>query len=81
MSLNLQQEYIEACDQVNRLAQTLKERDVEIDRCRSQSLADRSILTQVRNDLRKSDADIVRLKSEIVRLHNVIEHRGIEESR
>ena len=32
MRFNLQQEYIEACDQVNRLAQTLKERDVEIAR-------------------------------------------------
>jgi hypothetical protein len=81
MSLNLQQEYIEACDQVNRLARTLKERDVEIERARSQALADRSILTQVRNDLRKADADIVRLTAEIVWLHDVIEDRGIEESR
>jgi regulator of replication initiation timing len=36
MRFNLQEKYIEACDQVLRLAQTLKERDAEIERLKSQ---------------------------------------------
>jgi hypothetical protein len=37
MRFNLQQEYLEACEQVNRLAQTLKERDTEVERLKTEN--------------------------------------------
>jgi hypothetical protein len=46
MRFNLQEEYIEACDQVNRLAQTLKERDTQIERLKVAALEYKALLTR-----------------------------------
>jgi chromosome segregation ATPase len=60
MRFNLQQEYIEVCDQVHRLAQMLKERDAEIERLKAQIETERRHYAEDSRDLLELTALLTR---------------------